>query len=82
MPARDNGALRGYASTGQHGATADACGSVAHGTEKTVWIARDMLAGRPRKHRFHLGLQGGGVERLDDVVADPGLLRGDDVFGL
>jgi hypothetical protein len=40
------------------------------------------LAGRPRKHGFHLGLQGGGVERLDDVVADPGLLRGDDVFGL
>ena len=96
---------RRCASTRQRGTTADACRSVAHGTEKIVRIARECqsmirksmpsghdpmggyrfsekdLAGRPRKHRFHLGLQGGGVERLDDVVADPGLLRGDDVFG-
>jgi len=41
MPARDNGALRGYASIGQHGATADACRSVARGTEKIVRIARE-----------------------------------------
>src|SRR5450631_3124040 len=40
------------------------------------------LALSPRKHRFHLGLQRGGVERLDDVVADPGFLRGNDVLGL
>src|SRR6202158_2675319 len=44
--------------------------------------ARNMLLRRPRKHRFHLGLQRRGVERLDDVVADPGLLGGNDVFGL
>src|SRR5215470_9947133 len=39
------------------------------------------LLGRA-EHRFHLGLQRRGVERLDDVVADAGLLRGDDVLGL
>ncbi len=32
---------RSCASTGQHGATADACRSVAHGTEKMVRIARE-----------------------------------------
>src|SRR5260370_31032928 len=40
------------------------------------------LLRRPRKHRFHLGLQRRGVERLDDVVADSGLLGRNDVFGL
>src|SRR6266852_3549054 len=47
----------------------------------TKW-APVSFALSPRKHRFHLGLQRGGVERLDDVVADPGLLRGNDVLGL
>src|SRR5450755_3708536 len=43
---------------------------------------KNALVGSPGKHRFHLGPQRGGVERLDDVVVDPGLLRGNDVFGL
>jgi hypothetical protein len=50
--------------------------------EMGAGIVRDILFGGARKHRFHLGLQRGGVERLDDVVVDPGLLRGNDVLGL
>src|ERR1035437_1517348 len=45
-------------------------------------VARNMLRGRPWKYRFHLRLQRRGVERLDDVVADASLLRGNDVFSL
>ena len=41
-----------------------------------------MLLRRPRKHRFHLGLQRGGIERLDDVVVDAGLLGGDGLLDL
>src|SRR6478609_4557153 len=40
---------------------------------------------RPRSgvaDRFHLDLQGLGVERLDDIVVHAGLLGGDDVLGL
>src|SRR6266446_7385851 len=55
---------------------------VARSPGKAFGIARNKLLGLAWKHRFHLGLQRSGVERLDDVVADPGLLRGNDVFGL
>src|ERR1035437_3997522 len=50
--------------------------------ERALCVARNMQRGRPRKHRFHLRLQRRGVERLDDVVADAGLLGGNDVFSL
>jgi hypothetical protein len=60
----------------------DRCRSVAHGIASSVAIVRDVSVGRARKHRFHFGLQRGGIERLDDVVADAGLFRGNDVFSL
>ena len=52
------------------------------GMEAVDRIGRGVLVGGFRKHRFHLGFQSDGIERLDDVVADAGLLRGNDVFGL
>src|SRR4051812_22447137 len=45
-------------------------------------VARAMRSGLPGKYGFNLALQRCRVERLDDVIVDAGLLRGDDVFGL
>src|SRR5450432_1477116 len=63
-----------------HPAASDALRTSAAGTGGPVASAAGSAL--PGEHRFHLGLERGGVERLDDVVADTGLLRGDDVFGL